>query len=131
MKKAIDWFALAIGLALALFGARWMWTGWDIVQAERGWAALISGSVMLSGGLIVAMLAWMTMRLAGAPMPARDTHPAEDGAPAKPLAPTPLASTPLSPAPAAALGAGVVAAATAVGVALARDGSQENDAEQD
>ena len=124
MKKAIDWFALVIGLALALFGAKWMWTGWDIVQAERGWAALISGSVMLSGGLIVAMLAWTIMRLTGASMPAREAQSAVDVTPARPLAPTPP-----PPAPAIALGAGAAAAATAVGMALARDGSQENEAE--
>ncbi|MFV0281122.1 MAG: hypothetical protein ACK5JM_10245 [Rhodoblastus sp.] len=66
VKKVFDWFALVLGVALALFGARWMWTGWDIVQAERGWAAVIAGSAMLSGGLIVAMLAWATMRLTAA-----------------------------------------------------------------
>ncbi len=65
MKKAIDWFALLVGVALALYGARWMWTGWDIVQAERGWTAVIAGSVMLSGGLVVATLAWAVVRLTG------------------------------------------------------------------
>lgn len=120
MKKAIDWFALVIGLALALFGAKWMWTGWDIVQAERGWAALIAGSVMLSGGLVVAMLAWTTMRLAGAFASARVVQPVVSEPPAGAHAPSP----PI-PAPALAVGAGAVAAATAAGVAFAREETHE------
>ncbi|MFT4098298.1 MAG: hypothetical protein QM651_14360 [Rhodoblastus sp.] len=110
MKKAIDWCALVVGLALALFGARWMWTGWDIVQAERGWAALIAGSVMLAGGLIVATLAWTIMRLTGmaAPEP-RSRARGESVAP-------PVAKASIA-APAAAAGAIVAGGAAAASLA--------------
>lgn len=119
MKKAIDWLALVVGVALALFGARWMWTGWDIVQAERGWAAVIAGSVMLSGGLIVAMLAWAIMRLSGAPAAERQ---APSAAAEKPS----LFRKPSIAAPAAvAAGAGAIAATA--GAALARDATPDED----
>lgn len=121
MKKAIDWLALVVGVALALFGARWMWTGWDIVQAERGWAAVIAGSVMLSGGLIVAMLAWTIMRLSGAPAAERQAPPAQAEKPG-------LFRKPSIAAPAAiAAGAGAIAATA--GAALARDAAPDEDAQ--
>lgn len=122
MKKTIDWLALVLGLALALFGARWMWTGWDIVQAERGWASLIAGSVMLSGGLIVAMLAWTVMRLAGAPAAQREApaplaEPVGESAPA----PLPAPTRPKMPAGPVLAGAGAIAATAAAGAALAHE----------
>ena len=101
MKKAIDWIALVVGVALALFGAKWMWTGWDIVQAERGWAAVIAGSVMLSGGLIVAMLAWTVMRITGANgavarrAASVDEAPANTGVPEAGILDTKLAANPV------------------------------------
>lgn len=122
MKKAIDWIALVVGVALALFGAKWMWTGWDIVQAERGWAAVIAGSVMLSGGLIVAMLAWTVMRITGANGAVARRAAPVDEAPASPIqqpaAPAPSAGIVAAGAGAIAAGSGAIAAA---GVALARD----------
>lgn len=103
MKKAIDWFALLVGVALALYGARWMWTGWDIVQAERGWTAVIAGSVMLSGGLIVATLAWAIMRIANAPAAQRRAVVEEEAA--KPSA-RPAIAMPATVAVGAAAAAG-------------------------
>lgn len=120
MKKAIDWVALAVGLALALFGARWMWTGWDIVQAERGWTAVIAGSAMLSGGLIVAMLAWTIMRLSGAPGVERQAPPAQ----AEP--PSPFRKSSLATPAAIAAGAGAIVATT--GAALARKATPDEPA---
>lgn len=120
MKKAIDWFALVLGVALALLGARWMWTGWDIVQAERGWAAVISGSVMLSGGLIVAMLAWTVMRLTGAPVVARKSSPAFE----EPPRPVRKASI---GAPAVTAAAGVAAAAVATEATFGRGKTPDDD----
>ncbi len=120
MKKTIDWLALVLGLALALFGARWMWTGWDIVQAERGWASLIAGSVMLSGGLIVAMLAWTVMRLAGAPAGRREA-PAQIAEPVDQPAPSLAPARPKMPAAPVLAGAGAIAATAAAGAALAHE----------
>ena len=76
LKKTIDRLLLAAGLVLAASGAWWMWSGWDIVRDERGWTAVISGSVMLSGGLIVAALAWAIMRLQPKAAAAAATQPA-------------------------------------------------------
>jgi len=122
LKKAIDWLALVVGLVLAAFGARWMWTGWDIVQAERGWASLIAGSVMLSGGLIVAMLAWTVMRLSAPVSSRREAAPAI-AAPEEVLAAPP--SRPKIPAATVAAGAGAVAATAAAGAALAPEARPE------
>ena len=96
MKKAIDWVALAAGLVLALLGARWMWTGWDIVQAERGWTAVIAGSAMLSGGLIVAMLAWTIIRLSDAPALASSAQAGPPGLFRKPSVLAPVAAAAMS-----------------------------------
>lgn len=115
MKKAIDWVALAAGLVLALLGARWMWTGWDIVQAERGWTAVIAGSAMLSGGLIVAMLAWTIIRLSDAPALASSAQAGPPGLFRKPSVLAPVAAA-----------AGAVVATT--GAALARDTTPDEDA---
>ena len=52
MKPAFDWLLLAFGAALAFVGVYWMWSGWDIVQVERGWVSVISGAIMLSGGVM-------------------------------------------------------------------------------
>ncbi|MDE2363639.1 MAG: hypothetical protein KGM42_13250 [Hyphomicrobiales bacterium] len=76
MKKAIDALLLVLGLALALAGFWWMWTGWDIVQAERGWASVIAGSVMLSGGLITFAIAWSAFSNRGAPVVVASAPPA-------------------------------------------------------
>ena len=117
MKKAIDWLALVVGLVLTAFGARWMWTGWDIVQAERGSASLIAGSVMLSGGLIVAMLAWTVMRLSAPAVSRREAAP-DIVAPEEERAAPP--SRPKIPATVVAAGAGAVAATAAAGGAGGR-----------
>lgn len=45
------------GLALALAGAWAMWSGWDIVQLERGWALFIAGATAFSAGSIVMAIA--------------------------------------------------------------------------
>ena len=63
MRKAIDWLLLALGVVLFAVGFWWMWTGWDIVQAERGWAAVIAGSVLLTGGVVTTAIAWAAMSL--------------------------------------------------------------------
>ena len=65
MRKAIDWLLLALGVVLFAVGFWWMWAGWDIVQVERGWAAVIAGSVLLTGGVVTTAIAWAVMSLRG------------------------------------------------------------------
>jgi len=122
VKKAIDWFALVVGVALALLGARWMWTGWDIVQAERGWTAVIAGSVMLSGGLVVAMLAWTVMRLTDAAVGSRSAEPDTRAAP---RGASKVSKTAIAAAAPVVAGAGVLAGAAVAGAERARHAADE------
>ncbi len=74
MKPVFDWVLLAFGAVLSLVGLYWMWSGWDIVQIERGWVSVISGAIMLSGGVMVSALAYGVMTLRAA-MPAVSRAP--------------------------------------------------------
>lgn len=47
---------LAIGVVMAITGAQAAMSGWDIVLVERGWALMIAGAVLGTGGMIVAAL---------------------------------------------------------------------------
>ena len=47
---------LAIGGLLALVGVYAIASGFPVIEVERGWSMVISGAVLLSGGLIVAAL---------------------------------------------------------------------------
>lgn len=116
MKKTIDRLLLAAGLVLAVTGLWWMWSGWDIVRDERGMAAFISGAVMLSGGLIVASVAWAVMRLlpgvpaAAKPARANAVDEAEAAVGSEPD--RGMASTGVAAAAAVAVAGAVVAAHT-------------------
>jgi len=114
LKKTIDRLLLAAGLVLAASGAWWMWSGWDIVRDERGWTAVISGSVMLSGGLIVAALAWAIMRLQPKAAAAAATQPARHEEVEAFDAPEPAAGIAPKAVVAAAAIAGAAVAAHAV-----------------
>lgn len=135
MKRTIDRFALAVGAALAMYGAYWMWTGWDIVQVERGWASLISGAVMMTGGLIICVVSWSTMRLASvlerAVAPAIAAAPSHASAP--PLAESQPAASPVMERAARGMAApgAIVAASTAAVAAAAVAASTPAKAEQD
>lgn len=102
--KLIDRVLLVVGFGLAGAGLWWMWSGWDIVQVERGWASVIAGAVMLSGGLVVVSVAWAVMRLS-APQRATLAADATPRAAPQPEAPSGLV--------AAGAGAAVVGAAVA------------------
>ena len=41
-----------LGLLLVAGGGASMWTGFDIVQVERGWTQVIAGAAALSGGVV-------------------------------------------------------------------------------
>ena len=63
MKNLLAVAVLIAGLALAAFGAMWIWTGLDIVQVERGWSAVIAGAAMLAGGVVTAAIGVAILRL--------------------------------------------------------------------
>jgi hypothetical protein len=50
---------IAVGALMALFGVAAVWQGWDIVQIERGWASVISGSMVFAGGVITMALGFL------------------------------------------------------------------------
>ena len=50
------WVALALGALLSLGGAVSIWNGVDVIQSERGWVAVIAGSVALTGGIVTFAL---------------------------------------------------------------------------
>lgn len=149
MKPAFDWLLLAFGAVLALVGFYWMWSGWDIIQIERGWVSVISGAIMLSGGVMVSALAYgvMTLRAAvqGAPerAEARMRPPLPDVLRPRPRDVESDAQEPHRAPPPAHAGRtpqdlatpAIVAAAAAVGAAAvshaAKDGPQGDSRESD
>lgn len=65
MKPNLSGAVVSIaGLLLAGGGVYAMSTGWDMVQLERGWSLFISGSVMLSGGVVTLALGRVIAHLA-------------------------------------------------------------------
>ena len=63
MRRRLAPIVFAAGMALALIGFWWLWTGLDIVQIERGWSAVIGGATILSAGLVIAAIAAVLVRL--------------------------------------------------------------------
>lgn len=59
----MPYLLLAIGVVMAITGAQAAMTGWDIVVVERGWALLIAGAVLGTGGMIVAALGLVMLDL--------------------------------------------------------------------
>lgn len=122
MKRAIDGLVLALALVLVATGGWWMWTGWDVVQVERGWAAVISGSMMLTGGFVLLGIVWAVSRLA-VPALAAPAAAALDAEPSAPAEFAPTSPAPVSVAPpsfdAGKLAIGGAAAAATFGAASA------------
>lgn len=54
---------LALGLLLALWGGAAMWSGWDLIQIERGWSLFIGGAAALAGGAVTISLGFVLARL--------------------------------------------------------------------
>ena len=50
------YIVMALGLLMSVVGLAAIATGYPIIEVERGWATVISGSVLLSGGLVTAAL---------------------------------------------------------------------------
>ncbi len=52
----MKWFLAALGLLMVAAGGYWAFTGSLIVQVERGWSAVIAGSVVFSTGFLILAL---------------------------------------------------------------------------
>ena len=50
------YIVMALGVLMSIIGLGAIATGYPIIEVERGWATVISGTVLLSGGLITAAL---------------------------------------------------------------------------
>ncbi|WP_395665785.1 hypothetical protein [Methylocella sp.] len=89
----MSYVTFLVGLLLSACGGYAMSFGWGIVAVERGWASMISGAVLLSGGVVVMALALVMRGVArlraallaqarpSAPAAAPQPAPAQDEAP--------------------------------------------------
>lgn len=59
----LKWLVAAMGVLLILAGGYTAAQGWSIVQVERGWAQVIAGSSLLTGGFVVLALAAVMARI--------------------------------------------------------------------
>lgn len=50
---------LIFGIALVFAGAVSIYSGYGIIEVERGWASVIAGATGLTGGIITISLAWI------------------------------------------------------------------------
>jgi hypothetical protein len=50
---------LIFGILLGIAGAVSIYTGYGIIEVERGWASVIAGATALTGGAIIIALAWI------------------------------------------------------------------------
>jgi len=106
----MSWILLLVGLATMIAGGGAAATGWPLVPLERGWTLVISGSALLSVGVVCVAIAVLLRetrrtrlaieRALAAALPAKPASPA-----AAPLAP--IASPPGKLEPAMPLGASV------------------------
>ena len=53
----MKWLLATLGLLMVAAGGYWAFTGSLIVQVERGWSAVIAGSVVFSTGFLILALA--------------------------------------------------------------------------
>lgn len=77
MKHAL----LVFGVLLVIAGAAAIYSGYDIIEIERGWASVIAGTTALTGGAITIALAWILRSLEElrATVETRDMRPAPAG----------------------------------------------------
>ncbi len=90
----MKWLVALLGLLMAAAGGYWGFTGSYIVQVERGWSAVIGGSVVFSTGMLilaVAALMGAVDRLAKATRAGATAQP-------RPAPPAPVATQAETPA---------------------------------
>lgn len=104
-------FVIALGAVMSALGVWAIVSGYGIVQVERGWAELIAGAAVLSGGIVTIALGFVLVRLAAirdallaAPPRAIGTDAVppvatEPALVAEPVAPTQVAAPPAEPQP--------------------------------
>ncbi|MBV1702163.1 MAG: hypothetical protein KGQ46_10125 [Hyphomicrobiales bacterium] len=63
MNNIITKIAIALGLVLILAGSFLFYNGFGIIEAQRGWAEVISGASLIAGGSVVLALAFVLARL--------------------------------------------------------------------
>ena len=61
----MSYLVFALGLLLSICGAAAISFGYGIIDVERGWANVISGSVALTGGIVTIALAMILHSLSG------------------------------------------------------------------
>ena len=59
----LKWLVAGLGVALLVLGGGMAVQGWAIVQVERGWSQVISGSTILTGGCLLLAVAAAMARL--------------------------------------------------------------------
>lgn len=59
----MKWLVVVAGSGLVVWGAYLHWTGWLIVQVERGWSSVIAGAVFLAAGAVLLALAAFMSRI--------------------------------------------------------------------
>lgn len=59
----MKWLVVVAGTGLVAWGGYLHWTGWLIVQVERGWSSVIAGAVFLSAGMVMLTVAALMSRL--------------------------------------------------------------------
>jgi hypothetical protein len=75
---------LILGIALVFAGAFSIYSGYGIIEVERGWASVIAGATALTGGVITIALAWILGSLdrLRAAVETREVHLAQRALPA-------------------------------------------------
>jgi hypothetical protein len=63
----MSYLVLGLGILLSLCGAIAFYTGYGIIEVERGWASVIAGSVAFSCGIVTVALGLILHRLARLP----------------------------------------------------------------
>jgi hypothetical protein len=58
-KNEMKYVLLIFGIALVFAGAVSIYSGYGIIEVERGWATVIAGATGLTGGIITISLAWI------------------------------------------------------------------------
>ncbi len=59
----MGWIIVAIGAICSAFGGWLAYSGYEIIQVERGWAMVISGATLFSAGIIALSLGLLALKL--------------------------------------------------------------------